>query len=140
MDHYLVAWANLRKRRLVRRAYVAVFVGTVIVAVAAGLPSGVVPLGQHLGTNLLMEAVGALLGFACLGLLVVGVRHFLPFVCPRCGQPFFHGLMSEIGPAKSCAECGLAVGVPESARPSRLGGLHRSSPIGAAEVPSPLWG
>ena len=50
-EHYLVAWANLRKRRFVRGACVRVFLGAVVVAVIKMPPSGVVPLGQRLGTN-----------------------------------------------------------------------------------------
>lgn len=104
-----------------RRLVVGVLVYSVtsLVAVAAlghaRLLTGTVLL-TSLTTNLMMALVGmgTVLGLACLGLVVVGVRHLLPFMCPRCEQPFFHGLAMEIGFVRNCVHCGIAVGTPES--------------------------
>lgn len=102
-------------RRLVVGVLVYSVTSLVVVALAqARLLTGT--LLTSLMTNLMMELVGmgTVLGLACLGLVVVGVRHLLPFMCPRCEQPFFHGLATEVGFVKNCVHCGIAVGTPES--------------------------
>ena len=78
-----------------RRLVVGVLVYSVTSLVAVALAQARLLTGTlltSLMTNLMMELVGmgTVLGLACLGLVVVGVRHLLPFMCPRCEQPFFH--------------------------------------------------
>jgi len=51
---------------------------------------------------------------AVLWLCLRGSRHFLPFMCPRCAEPFFRGLAEEIGFTKRCTNCGIGVGTKES--------------------------
>ncbi len=48
--------------------------------------------------------------FLAIGMAVA--RFLVPFVCPRCEQPFFEGLFMEVGFTKRCVCCGLAVGSP----------------------------
>lgn len=111
VDHYAEAWVRLRRRRLARRLVIGAGVyglATLLVfALKSAEFSGVVTTAN--GTVL---AIGMALGFVFLAVASVLARYLMPFVCPRCAQPFFHGLTTEIGFAKRCVHCGLAEGSP----------------------------
>ena len=63
-------------------------------------------------TNWTVMAIGMGLGVVFLAVASALARYLVPFVCPRCAQPFFSGLITEIGFTKNCAHCGLALGSP----------------------------
>jgi hypothetical protein len=106
-DPYLVAWSRLRWRRRALR------VGILILFVLA------VP--AFAGSRVPHELRGAAIA---LGLVIaVPVSLFLisllsPFACPECGRPFFASAAMEIGRARACASCGLAIGTPAMRNPA----------------------
>ena len=109
-DHYAEAWSRLRRRRLVRRLSFGVAVyafATLLVFTLKGVQFGVVTTMKW---NVMVT--GMALGVVFLGAAFALARYLVPFVCPRCAQPFFHGFTTEIGFTKNCVHCGLEVGSP----------------------------
>ena len=109
-DSYLEAWNRLRTRRLVRRIAVGVFVCVVTTAIVIGCKTGDFQRGPVVFP--VWEYAGLSLGVVFLLLTFMFGRYLVPFLCPRCEQPFFHGLFTEIGFTKNCVNCHLAVGTP----------------------------
>lgn len=105
VDAYLVAWADLRKRRT--RRFIAFF--------------ALVPVGGGLG--LLADAeLRRLLPFepallvavpmmACLAALIV---HVALFRCPRCGMEFHRRGLAGIWWARRCMHCGIPTGTSKA--------------------------
>jgi hypothetical protein len=97
-DPYMVAWAGLRKRRLVGR-------------VAAGvLGYSLVTTGVVAWTTGLHVLSALALALVVITFAVILSQRQKPFLCPRCGGPFFWGGPAEIGFTKHCESCGIAVG------------------------------
>ena len=109
-DHYAEAWVRLRRRRLVRRLSFGVAVYALANLLVFTLKSA--PVGFATTTNWIVMATGMALGVVFLAVAFALARYLVPFVCPRCAQPFFHGLTTEIGFTKNCVHCGLPVGSP----------------------------
>jgi hypothetical protein len=100
-DPYLVAWATLRRRRLLRRIAVGVL--------AYALASTIAVTFMLHGVALLVVA----LLMVCVVYVIVAVQRRRPFLCPRCGDSFFWGPAAEIGFARHCNACGLAAGTSQ---------------------------
>ena len=111
-DHYAEAWVRLRRRRLVRRLSLGVAVYALATLLVFTLKSAEFAVATT--TNWIVLAGGMALGIVFLAVASALARYLVPFVCPRCAQPFFQGdgLMTEIGFTKNCVHCGLAVGSP----------------------------
>lgn len=114
-DPYLAAWARLRRRRAIRRvaaAFVGYSLATVIAVATKTAQRTPGARVQALGENYLMLGSGVAFGIVLLGLTAALARYLVPFLCPRCAQPFFRGPAMELGFARTCVNCGIAVNTP----------------------------
>jgi hypothetical protein len=101
-DTYLVAWARLRRRRVVMRvAAIVLFVLVAPMSVLTWVPPDARVTGLALG--LLLTVPVALFALSLVE----------PFRCPACHRPFFPSTAAEAGSARSCAHCGIEMGTPE---------------------------
>jgi hypothetical protein len=108
-DPYLVAWAELRRRRARRSVALPV-------CSAAGLAS--------------LAILGVNAPFVVIPACIVGVMFALSpaeFICPRCGRRFTASGRRDRDPAQ-CGHCGLCIGTP------RFAGVGRERPGGASST------
>ena len=130
-DTYGEAWAHLRTRRLVRRIGIGLFVyGVVTALIFAVKDASFPPSHRHYYYPVFDFWFWVEITVAFLAVTLAISRYLVPFVCPRCGQPFFHGLFMEIGFTKHCVSCGLAEGAPTPLSEERVDDDERSdSPL-----------
>lgn len=108
LDEYTEAWIRLRRRRLLRRVVVAVVGYAFATAFVFALKSSSSPADGTINYTAILIGV---LPAVAIGLLAAWrARNLAPFICPGCSEPFFRGLIMEIGFERNCANCGLAIG------------------------------
>jgi hypothetical protein len=93
-DPYLLAWADLRRRR----------------AAMLGASTLCVPVSLLAAT--LAGAPGLIIVLPAMGAAAVASLRWSTFECPRCGQYFMGRPASN---DRACARCGIKEGTPRSA-------------------------
>jgi hypothetical protein len=93
-DPYLVAWADLRRRR----------------AAMLGASTLCVPVSLLAAT--LAGSPGLIVVLPVMGAAAIASLRWSTFECPRCGQYFVGHQRSK---SRTCARCGIEEGTPRSA-------------------------
>jgi DNA-directed RNA polymerase subunit RPC12/RpoP len=101
VDAYLLAWADLRKRRI--RMWIA-FLSWV--PVGGGL--------SVLAERLLPFNLGLLVALPLMTLVVGLSIHAALFRCPRCGERFQVGRSLKDPKGRRCMNCGIRIGTSKS--------------------------
>lgn len=103
-DPYLVAWANLRRRRAFAWAAALLWA----LAFTVTLPA-IVARARMVGIAVAVTAV-------CWVSRIVGNIMLAHFGCPRCGSSFYGGRRTRAPWSLECVTCGIAIGTPKYVR------------------------
>jgi hypothetical protein len=105
VDSYLLAWADLRRRRA--WAWISLLAW---VPVGGGLSA----LAHWALGRVLPFDPGFLVALPLMGVLIWLSIRADAFRCPRCNNPFFHRTLMHNGWSRHCLNCGIKIGTPQS--------------------------